>query len=816
MKKIVIIFLLIATAVSAQKITILDAKTNEPIPNVSASNIINSKHCVSDFDGVLDLSQFRKNQTIYLQHLSYEDYDGLKRNLVKSKTIYLTANANDLETVFLSVSKAKVKRSRIAQEITSLSLKDIQKSIPQTAADMLANVPGIKVQKSQFGGGSPVLRGMEANRVLLVVDGVRMNNAIYRKGHLQNSISVSPNMLERTEIIFGPSSVIYGSDALGGVVHYITKQPKISEQFKIKPSFLVRHSTVNNELTANIGVEVRSKKIASFTSISRSKFGDLKMGKNRLHGYETWGLQHDYSNNSADFYNPNSVINLEPETQKNIGFDQLDFMQKLVFPLSDKTDLNVNFQYSKSSNIPRFDKLMQRNGGNLKFAEWNYGPQKRLLLSSKLKINPNKKWLNKGSVTLAYQNIKESRVQRKFSSLERAKRNENVDVFSVNGDFEVPLTKDNKRILNYGTEFTYNKVTSASKGETLHVSGFEINNITNDFIVQTRYPDGGSDYTSTAFYANYRQDISKKETLNTGIRFTNTQLHATWNDDTYIVLPSNDIKLINSAVTATVGYVVKPIKDIQINTVLSSGFRSPNIDDVGKIREKNGFVSVPNINLKPEYVYNGEIGLIKYFNHKKSNLYFTTYYTLLNNYITRELFELNGNSTIVYDGEVVQTVANVNKKNAYIFGTTLSYNGTLGKHFTTKISATYTKGKAYDTGNPLSSIPPLFGFVELGYSLKKWDTALKFKFNAQKKYSDYNLIEGIDNVTQTPFNTTSGDYDLGNPAWQTLNYNLQYKLNKRINVQLNIDNIFDVHYKEFASSISAAGRNFSFSVMSSF
>ena len=84
---------------------------------------------------------------------------------------------------------------------------------------MLSYIPGVKVQKTQFGGGSPVLRGMEANRILLVVDGVRMNNAIYRKGHLQNSITVSPSMLDKTEVLFGPSSVIYGSDALGGVIH---------------------------------------------------------------------------------------------------------------------------------------------------------------------------------------------------------------------------------------------------------------------------------------------------------------------------------------------------------------------------------------------------------------------------------------------------------------------------------------------------------------------------------------------------------------------------------------------------------------------
>ena len=66
---------------------------------------------------------------------------------------------------------------------------------------MLELSPGIRIQKSQGGGGSPAIRVFEANRVLIVVDGVRMNNAIYRSGHLQNSITVDPNNIDRVEII---------------------------------------------------------------------------------------------------------------------------------------------------------------------------------------------------------------------------------------------------------------------------------------------------------------------------------------------------------------------------------------------------------------------------------------------------------------------------------------------------------------------------------------------------------------------------------------------------------------------------------------
>ncbi len=367
---------------------------------------------------------------------------------------------------------------------------------------MLAAIPGIKVQKSQFGGGSPVLRGMESNRVLLVVDGVRMNNAIYRKGHLQSSITIAPNLLDKTEVIFGPSSVIYGSDALGGVIHYYTKTPKLSQENEVKSQFFSRYSSVNQEITTNVSAELSFEKWASFTSISYSDFGELKAGKNRNHGFADWGKVFYYSENVNGNYNENQTLNSDPNLLRNTGFNQTDVLQKFFVPLSKNTDLKVNIQYSASSDIQRFDRLTEltdlSDTSSLKFAEWYYGPQKRLLVSSQLLINPNKNWIESGAITAAYQNIKESRVQRKFGSLERSYREENVDVFSLNGDFSVPLTQDKSRILSYGFEFAYNDVSSNSYGKILNISNGEINGFSNDFKVQSSYPDGGSDYLSSA------------------------------------------------------------------------------------------------------------------------------------------------------------------------------------------------------------------------------------------------------------------------------------------------------------------------------
>ena len=807
------IFLLFSINVFSQKVTIIDVESKQPIDNVAVFNENKTKRVLSNNKGIVDLSIFPNNAILTFSHISYIELEVLKNKLKKlNYKVFLTNKAESLQEVFLVASKGKEQRNRIAEQLEGVSYKNIQKLNPQTTADMLADIPGVKVQKSQFGGGSPVLRGMEANRVLLVIDGVRMNNAIYRKGHLQNSITVSPTQLERTEVIFGPSSVIYGSDALGGVIQYYTKTPMLSDLPTINANYLTRFSTVNNGFTSQFGAEISRKKWASYTSIAYSTFGNLKMGTKRSHGFKNWGKQFVYSNNSTHFFNDNPVVNSNPNIQHNVGFHQMDLLQKIVLPLSEKTKLNFNLQYSTSSDIPRFDKLTELKNGNLKFAEWYYGPQDRLLLSSQIELNPNKSILDNGTITFAYQNIKESRINRKFGSLKRTVRNENVDVYSVNADFFVSLTKKEDRILAYGFEIAYNDVNSLATGETLNISGNKVVGFSKDFFVQSRYPDGGSNYLSTAAYLDYRQTISKKATLNTGVRFTNTHLHANWINQTLITLPNSRISLNNAAVTLTAGYIYKPAKIWQINMVLSSGFRSPNIDDIGKVREKKGKVTVPNTSLKPEFAYNVEVGLLKYFNDKKAHLGFTAYYMLLNHYITREPFILNGSSKILFDGELADVVANVNKNNAYVTGATFELKTPLYNNLIFKTSLTYTKGRTYDTNLPLSSIPPLFGNVSLTYTNPKYELSIFSRFNGRKKLKNYNLTEGIDNIDQTPFIINKNQY-YGTPAWITYNFYLKYKISKSIDFELAVNNILDQHYKEFASSISAPGRDFSISLI---
>ena len=816
-------FFLVTGFCFSQKIKIIDKHTGKSIRNVTVYNEESTINLSSDNEGFVDVSVFKKNENILFSHISYEPQKIKKTILQKQKmVVFLNKQSAQLDEIVLSVFKKSEKTNRIAEQIAVVSSKEIQKISPQTSADLLATIPGIKVQKSQFGGGSPVIRGMESNRVLLVVDGVRMNNAIYRKGHLQSSISVAPNMLDKTEVVFGPSSVLYGSDALGGVIHYYTKTPKLSAEEEVKSQFFSRFSSVNQEITSHVSAELRFSNWASLTSISFSNFGDLQSGSRRSHGFKDWGKVFYYSENRYGNYTENPTVNPRPEVLKNTGYHQTDFLQKFFIPLSKNTDLKINLQYSTSSNIPRFDRLIEFKNNSLKFAEWNYGPQNRFLLSSQFLIHPNKKWLESGSITGAYQQIKESRIQRKFGSLDRSFREELVNVFSVNGDFSVSLTQDKKRVLSYGFEFTYNDVISKSFGKTLQVSNGQINGSSSGFKVQSRYPDGGSNYLSSSAYIAYRQDLNSKTTLNTGLRFTNTTLHALWLDQTFIHLPETNITAVNSAVTATIGYVYRPGKNWQLNSVVSSGFRSPNIDDIGRVREKSGNISIPNIHVNPEFAYNVEIGLQKYFNDKKFRVGANVYYSLLDNYIQRDfVYNTDGSKKQVqFDGEFGNAITNQNKGTAYVFGYTLSYLGKISSTINSSGFITYTKGRTYDTKEPMSSIPPLFGRVEINYKKDKIEFGAALKFNSKKDIEDFNITEGIDNHDLTPIIDPNAILDsdkyYGSPSWMTIGLTSNYLLSDTFSIQARLDNIFDEHYIEFASGISAPGRNASISFVANF
>ena len=815
-KKLFFLYFLIPllSEVWAQEIVVIDMETSFPVQNVTVESLDGKYVFHTDTAGKLNIRNFRKKDTLIFEHPLYESFITTKRDILKNNyTVELVKKYQKLDNVILSVSRTKSKKKSVAKQVKVIDYNETLKAQPGTAADLLEDAGNIVVQKTQGGAGSPVIRGLEANRVLLVIDGIRLNNAISRTGHLHTAITVNPLILDRTEIIYGPSA-IYGSDALGGVINFYTKTPIINNYKKLSGGAIARYASATNESSFHFNTDVSFTRWATTIGLSYSDFGNIRMGTKRLHGYDDWGIVHLFSINSENYYTDQPAENSDKTIQPNTGFKQEDFFNKTIIALGNNdNELIFETQLNLNSEINRFDKLNEFKNGQLKYAEWRYGPSKRLLISPQLKLNFDTKWLKKAKIIFAYQNMDESRISRKFNSDTRKYQEENVKVYSFNADFNTQFTK--RKILSYGLEATYNEVSSKAYSKKLLVNEHKITGYEPGPPVQTRYPDGGSHYSSFAAYGNYKYIVNNKSSFNAGVRFTQTYVSVIWKDNTFITLPYNINELANFAFTGDISYIFSP-ENWKIIGLLSSGFRSPNVDDIGKIREKKGKVVVPNIYLDPEYAYNGETSVTRFFNHKKFSISLDAYYSYLYNYIARDKFELvPGQTTINYNGEPAETYANINAGDAEIYGGSLTLEGKFNKHFALDGGVFYTKGRMLDKQRPLPSIPPLYGNAKLSYKFENIETSLQYRFMLDKPVDEYDVIGGVDNIEESPLDPDTGKY-IGFPQWHILNWYGTYHISKNISINLAVENIFDIHYREFASAISAPGRNFKIQVVTHF
>ena len=808
------LLLLLFTSVSfTQQISVKDSETDEVLPDVAVFNESKDKSIISDENGNVDLELFSNEKKIFFQLLGYSLLELYIDDIQDGSTVLLYPESQNLDEVILSVARSASSVNQIAEKVSVIKSEDLFISSPSSGAEMLELSPGVRIQKSQGGGGSPIIRGFEANRVLIVVDGVRMNNAIYRSGHLQNSITIDPSNIERAEVIFGSSSVGYGSDAMGGVIHYYTKNPILKNSRKISSSFTSNFNSANNSVTNNFNTNYSSDNWGSITSISISKYGDIKMGKKRNHGYSDWGLTSIFSQNSRYKFYAEPSVNLDKNIQKNTGYSQVDLFQKFLFRIGDNNLLNLNIQFSESSDIDRFDQLSIPKDDSLKFSEWYYGPQKRLLISPSLRIFPKKKFMDKGVITFGFQKINESRIKRKFNSLNRSHQIEDLKVLSLNGDFDTSF--NNGHTVSYGIETTYNHNYSKAYDRVLDVDGNNVVGVSKKFAIPTRYPSDGSSYASFASYVNWSWNMSEFFTFNIGTRLTFTKLKASWNDVISVNPQLSRVNLNSEALTTTVSMKLRPSNKIQINTVLSSGFRNPNIDDIGKIRENNGLLVVPNTFLKPEYAYNLDLGVDYKSLDNKNYLSIRGFSTIISRHIGRAEYIVFSDittpdtSTIIYNNEEVTTIANKNLGNRFIHGFSIDGFNNLSRSLKIDYSLTYTKGDNNETYGPLPSISPLFGSLSLDYVKNDLTIKAVYKFSDSKDPSEYS-IGGEDGLDETPYIIgQDGLKDfLGTPSWSDFSIYASLNISPNSTLRLGITNIFDIHYRTFASGISAPGRSF--------
>lgn len=794
MKKLFFLWgvLLYCTCVNAQTISVIDKVTREALPGVIVYSPKTQQSATTNAKGKVD---FKTTDSISFKFIGYESVSLSLQALEASKfQVELTESHISLNEVVVSSNRWEEEKIETPNRIETINRKEIAFQNPQTSADLLETSGYVYVQKSQMAGGSPNIRGFGTNRVMLVVDGVRMNNAIFRAGNLQNVISIDASSIESTEVLFGPGAVMYGSDAIGGVMDFHTLKPTFADSSKlyIGGSAYGRFSTANTEKTGHFDVTIGSKKWSFLTSISYSDYEDLRAGS-----FGNSYFLRPYYVQTID--NKDSMItNTDSTLQVGTAFSQLNVMQKIHFQPSEKWNIEYGFYYSITSNAPRYDRLYvdANNDGTLDNAEWYYGPQKWMMNRLGMSNSTSTKLYDEVNLVVAVQNYEESRHDRKFNSKQLRNQTETVDAFSGNLDFDKRL--NDKATLFYGAEAVFNKIGSVSYRKHIET---EV-----EMPTTTRYPNG-STWQAYGAYANLKYKLTPKMILNAGARYSYYMIKADF-DTTLFPFPFVHAENKSGALNGSLGLVYSPDRRWQVYANASTGFRAPNMDDLGKVFESEaGSVVVPNANLKPEYAYNAEIGTAKTIgNFLKVDV--CGYYTLLNNALARRSFQYEGKDSIEYDGQLSQVLAIQNITSAYVYGIQAGIDFDLGKGVGISSKISYQKGEEQSEDSllyyPKPHVAPIFGVTHITYVRKKLKLDLYAQYNEKMSYSDLPLVDRTDNA---PYAKDANGLPF-TPSWYTINFKGAYYINKYVALDLGIENITNQLYRPYSSGLSAAGRSF--------
>ncbi|MDZ7680495.1 MAG: TonB-dependent receptor [Fodinibius sp.] len=792
----ILLTLLYMSAAFAQTVTVVDEETDEPLVGVNIFTEDRSVARVTDREGQASLDKFKNEETIIFSYVGYRQvrysYDELANSDFR---VSLKRKSMSMGQMVVSANRWMQDSREIPVTIEQVTPEEISLQNPQTAADLLGVSNKVFIQKSQMGGGSPMIRGFATNRVLLVVDGVRMNNAIFRGGNLQNVISLDANAIENTEVVFGPGSVTYGSDAIGGVMSFNTLSPKLSVdgEPRVEGSVLTRISSANWGKTAHLDLNVGYDRWGSVTSFTYSDYEDMRMGSDGPAEYRRQAFVRRVNGQDQ------VLDNERPNIQKPTGYSQFNLMQKFRYRPNRDWDLKLGVHYSTTTDLPRYDRLTERENGQFRKAEWYYGPQQWLMVNGNATYYSESKLFDELKTTVAYQDYEESRNDRDFRDPNLRNREEHVRAYSVNLDFEKQLT--DQSTLFYGLEGVVNKVYSDA-----FVRNIETGSRSS---TSSRYPDN-STWQSYAAFLNYKNNLSDLWTLTGGVRYNQYVIDATFTDRLEN-FPFDEAEINRGALTGSIGTVFRPSDSWQINGHISTGFRAPNIDDIGKIFDSEpGSVIVPNPNLEPEYAYNFELGVQKVFGEKlKVDL--AAFYTILDNAMARRDFTLNGQDSVMYDGTLSQVQAIQNVSSATVRGlqASIEYQVSPTLNLSSDISIQEGEETSESGGDvPLRHVAPTFGSTHLTYKPGDLTVDIYADYNGEISYSNLAPSErGKPHLYAS--NSAGNPYS---PSWYTLNLKSSYRLSEKITLNFGLENITNQRYRTYSSGISAPGRNVIFGI----
>jgi len=560
--------------------------------------------------------------------------------------------------VVVTTQRVPLNEQLIPYSISLLDKKEIDYFSKRSTPEMLMNTEGVFVQKTNHGGGSPFIRGLTGNQTLLLFDGIRLNNSIYRYGPNQYLNTVDVFTIDRIEVARGTGSVQYGSDALGGALQIFSVEPLLnSTGSEWHGNVTGKMMTDGMEKTGRGQLEYNSKKMAMLIGGTYRDFGDLVGGK-------------------------------ETGVQSPSGYTEYAFDGKLLFALKENMQLTLASQFLNQSHVPVYHKVVLEN-----YAVNEFKPQQRLMNYARLNIHGRKKIFDQVKFIASWQQNTENTAAQKNNTVLMQLDSNRVNTLGFVADVTSAFSKFWSA--NSGLEYYHDNVSG---------SRFVIDNTGTVPSLEKRglYPDD-SKYGNFSVYSLHNF-ATGNWILDAGFRLNTFNINI---DDPDL----GKVKITPEALVFNVGAMYNINRKNHLYANVSNGFRSPNIDDMGTLGIVDFRYEIPAYDLKPEKSVNFETGYK--LNLPKFQANVAGYYMDLNQLITRVKVEGE-----FIDGYQVYKKENVEE--AFITGCEAAFLWKVIPNVDLNSSISYTYGQNITKDEPLRRIPPLNGKVAATYTLKKF------------------------------------------------------------------------------------------------
>ncbi|MFQ5628157.1 MAG: TonB-dependent receptor domain-containing protein [bacterium] len=753
---------------------VIDETNESPLPYVEVFIKTIGRGDVSNTDG-----QFRINKIppgSYDVIFRRQGYRTIRRqNVLLTAGSALVLNAEMSETVIeadelvVTATRNAEYEQDIPQLVSVVTQKEIrEKNIAQTP-ELLREEQGVYIQKTNQGGGSALIRGLKANKILLMIDGIRLNNSTYRGGNTQYLNTIGAQSLEKIEVVHGPVSALYGSDALGGAINTMTKSPALSATQKPRwaatASGLV--SSADAIASTSLSLSGAGARFGILLDASFHSYGDVRRGAS---GGET--LMERLRNDSRE----DRVL---PEKQAPNAFDAYNLMAKALYKTGESS-LTALFQLNRQPSVPRYDVFERQE-----FSKWHYEPQERDFACLSYKISRPTKLFNFATATLSFQRQFERRIKQRLGRTTESR--EAYETVTLGAELQLNRIFGEHFFVAYGFEFYTDDVSTESSEQDL-VSG-SISPIT------TLYPDG-STYNSFGAFFQGEIVLSRRWILDGGLRFSAFKLKAPFVPGATGSLDLGTVEQSPNAFTGSIGTRFELADNLNLVANFAQGFRAPNLDDVSKLGLGKGgrFYDVPNADLGPEEVLSIDGGFK--FGFERFKAHAIAYYSDFTDLLVRRPAVFNGQQFIVDEGDTVSVFRKENTGKAYIAGFELGAKVWLVENFSATGQISYTYGQNTSDDEPLAAMPPMNGFVGLRYDAKQYWLEINSRFATEQ---DRLAAEDLED-TRIP--------EGGTPGWWTLNFRVGYSVNNNLALRFALANIFDTNYREHLSGLNAPGRNF--------